>query len=201
MTDISDDTGVSGTDEITSDNTLIFNGTAEADSTVEVFIDGVSVGTTTTDGAGNWSFDHTGTVLADNTYNITAQATDVAGNTGPLSAALPIEVDTTDPVAPVAPDMTAATDTGVSNTDDETSDNTPDFTVVVPAGHTATLYVDGVAVAATLVGGVLTPDVALADGPYTITYTVTDPAGNESPESAGLPIQIDTADSCSTGSD
>ena len=66
-----------------------------------------------------------------------------------------------------------------------TGDNTPDFTVVVPAGHTATLYIDGVVVPATLVGGVLTPTGPIADGPHTVTYTVTDPAGNESPQSAG----------------
>ncbi|MFW5440575.1 MAG: retention module-containing protein, partial [Methylophilaceae bacterium] len=98
------------------------------------------------------------------------------------------------PSAPAAADMTAATDTGVSSTDNNTGNNTPDFTVVVPAGFTATLYIDGVATPANLVGGVLTPTVPIADGPHIVTYTVTNLAAVESAQSAGLPVVIDTVD-------
>ncbi|MCX4026481.1 type I secretion C-terminal target domain-containing protein [Endozoicomonas sp. SM1973] len=83
--------------ETTSDNTLVFSGTAEANSSVEVFIDGVSIGTTSADGSGNWSVDHTGTTLADGNYTITARATDAAGNVSALSSGLPVTIDTTNP--------------------------------------------------------------------------------------------------------
>ena len=46
----------------------------------------VSLGTVAANGAGAWSFDHTGTTLADASYVVTAQATDTAGNVGVLSA-------------------------------------------------------------------------------------------------------------------
>ena len=69
-------------DGITSDNTLVLSGTAEANASVEVFLDAVSLGTVTANGAGTWSFDHTGTTLADAAYVVTAQATDTAGNVG-----------------------------------------------------------------------------------------------------------------------
>ena len=54
----------------------------------------------TANGAGTWSFDHTGTTLADATYVVTAQATDTAGNVGALSAGFNATVDTGVPVAP-----------------------------------------------------------------------------------------------------
>src|SRR5207237_3833617 len=68
ITSITTDTGSSSTDGITSDKTLVINGTAEANSVVTVR-QGVSViGTTITNGSGNWSYDYTGISLADGAY-------------------------------------------------------------------------------------------------------------------------------------
>ena len=81
----------------TGDNTLEISGTAERGSTVEVFIEGISVGTTISDiNTGFFTFDHTGTVLADGSYTITAQATDIAMNTGALSNPFAITINTVD---------------------------------------------------------------------------------------------------------
>ncbi|MCK0158947.1 Ig-like domain-containing protein, partial [Cellulophaga sp. F20128] len=55
VTSITDDSGAITNDGITNDNTLIFTGTAEPNASVEVFIDGVSIGFTTANGSGNWS--------------------------------------------------------------------------------------------------------------------------------------------------
>lgn len=71
------DSGDSSTDDITNDNTPAFDGTAEAGTTVEVFANGTSLGTTVTTG-GSWSL--TSGALADDTYGVSATATDVAGN-------------------------------------------------------------------------------------------------------------------------
>ena len=49
------DSGVSTTDNLTSDNTPTFNGTAEPGNTVELFADATSLGKTAVDGNGNWS--------------------------------------------------------------------------------------------------------------------------------------------------
>lgn len=95
---ISSDTGSSGVDGVTSDNTLLINGTSESNSTVEVFLDGVSLGTVLADGFGSWSFNHRGTTLVDGSYIVTASATDVAGNPGPLSAGFSVSIDTAAPV-------------------------------------------------------------------------------------------------------
>ena len=65
-----------GSSTVIKDPTPTFTGTAEAGSTVELFADGASLGTTTADDSGNWSF----TVaqpdaLTDGSYAITATAT------------------------------------------------------------------------------------------------------------------------------
>ena len=189
----SSDSGASSTDDNTSDNTPTITGApVEAGATVTLYdTDGTTIlGTTVADASGNWSINSS--VLADGVHSFTVKQTDAAGNQGLASTALPVTIDTTKPVAPVAPDMTTATDSGTNSTDNSTNDTTPDFSVSVPASHTATLYVDGVAVPATLVGSVLTPTNPIADGAHTITYSVTDLAGNESTQSSSLAISIDT---------
>src|SRR6185369_12308530 len=106
FTGITTDTGSSSTDQITSDQTLILNGTAEANSTVTVTRVGTGViGTATATGAGSWSFDYTGTTLAAGTYSFTATATDVAGNVSAVSPSFAVTVDTTTPAVPSVPDM------------------------------------------------------------------------------------------------
>ena len=189
----SSDSGVSSTDDNTSDNTPTITGApVEAGATVTLYdSNGTTVlGITVADGSGNWSI--TSSALVDGLHNFTVKQTDTAGNQGAASAVLPVTIDTTAPAAPVAPDMTTATDSGTNTADNNTNDTTPDFTVSVPASHTTKLYVDGVAVPATLVGGVLTPTNPITDGAHTITYTVTDLAGNESTQSPSLAISIDT---------
>ncbi|MBJ7348626.1 MAG: hypothetical protein JHC87_08665, partial [Thermoleophilaceae bacterium] len=86
----------------TADPTPTITGTAEDGSTVTVFIDGASVGTTTADGSGNWTFTP-GTDLAEGVRAVTATATDAAGNTGPASTTLSLTVQTGLPVVTVTP--------------------------------------------------------------------------------------------------
>ncbi|MCP4380668.1 MAG: Ig-like domain-containing protein, partial [Hyphomicrobiales bacterium] len=99
------DTGASDSDDITNDDTPTFSGTAEADSTVRLYADGVEVGSAVATG-GTWSI--TASTLADDTYDITARATDAAGNESPASAALSVTIDTTAPAASIALDAITA---------------------------------------------------------------------------------------------
>ncbi|WP_176723350.1 YDG domain-containing protein [Roseivirga misakiensis] len=94
---ISTDSGANGADQITNDNTLYINGIAEGDATVEVLIDGISIGHTTADSNGNFSFDHTGTELSDASYSLTAKATDIAGNESAESTEFDLTIDTASP--------------------------------------------------------------------------------------------------------
>lgn len=90
---INADTGTPN-DNITADNTLIFNGTAGANNTVEIFLNATLMGSTTADSLGNWSFDYTAVSLIDGTYSITAAGTDANGNESSVSAPLVISVST-----------------------------------------------------------------------------------------------------------
>ena len=78
---------------VTEDATPGFSGTAEAYSTVEVFANGQSVGTAATDSAGTWQLADSSVALSDGNYEITAVATDLAGNVSSVSAPLSITVD------------------------------------------------------------------------------------------------------------
>ncbi|MCT7971026.1 Ig-like domain-containing protein [Laspinema olomoucense] len=117
---ISGDSGIPN-DSTTSDPTLIFAGTAEANSTVTLFKDGTSIGTTTADGTGNWTFDYTATTLTNGTYSFTATATDTTNNTSNPSAPFNVTVDT------LAPTVTINQDPGQS---DPTAATTMNFAVV-----------------------------------------------------------------------
>ncbi len=107
ITTFTEDTDTIG-DGITKDNTLIISGNAEANSNIEVFQDGNSIGTTTTDNSGNWVFDYTNTTLADNSYAFSAIAFDSTGNISPISTPFNITVDAINdaPVLDNTSDMT-----------------------------------------------------------------------------------------------
>ena len=191
------DSGTNTTDNLTSDTTPTITGApVESGATVTLYdSDGTTViGTSVADRSGNWSI--TGSALSDGVHNITAQQTDAAGNQGAASAVLSVTVDTSAPATPGAPDMTAATDTGASNNDSNTSDTTPSFAIAAPApGETPSLYVDGVKVAATFdaLNNLLTPTNPISGAAHIITTTVSDAAGNESAQSVALPIVVDSS--------
>ncbi|MFE7226183.1 Ig-like domain-containing protein, partial [Nocardioides sp. NPDC057577] len=113
-------------DSVTADNTPTVTGTGEPGAEVEVFIDGVPVGTTTVDPTGNWSLELT-TPLADGGHTATATQTDEAGNVSPTSDPVPFTVDTQAPAAPV---ITSPAD------GDVTDDSTPTITGTGEPGAT-----------------------------------------------------------------
>mgnify|MGYP002651338978 FL=1 len=191
ITGFASDTGVGG-DGITADNTLTLSGTAEAGAAIEVFDGGVSLGTVTATGAGTWSF--TTAALGDGAHIFTAQATDAAGNSGGLSGALGVTVDTSAPATPV---ITGWTDDTGAVGDGITSDNTLTFTGTAEAGAIIELF-DG----ATSLGTVTADGTgawtfvtgAQADGTHSYSVTATDVAGNSNGiASAPLIINVDTS--------
>jgi CSLREA domain-containing protein len=97
-----DDTGISPSDKITKVNTPNFTGEAEADSTVQLFAGVTPVGSGLANGVpgspGNKAWTIISGLLPDNSYSMTARATDVAGNTsGPSGAFGPLVIDTVKP--------------------------------------------------------------------------------------------------------
>lgn len=91
--DAASDSGSSDTDNITNDTTPTFSGSAEAGSTVDLFVGGVKKGSATATG-GTYSIT-TSSALAQGSHSVTVKATDAAGNVSIESAALaPVKIDT-----------------------------------------------------------------------------------------------------------
>ena len=96
------DTGISAADRITNDQQLAFYGTAEANSTVEVFLGGVSLGNVPADGLGNWTFNHTAVTLIPGDYTLQCTARDLAGNTSVPSDIVGFTINITQPTCVVS---------------------------------------------------------------------------------------------------
>jgi hypothetical protein len=195
ITSISSDSGSSSTDGITSDRSIEINGTAEANSTVSVKINGISVGSTTTDESGNWIFDHRPTSLYDGIYLLTAAAMDAAGNTSDYSNPFTVTIDTTSPTKPVITSIN--NDTGASSFDGVTKDYTIMINGTAEPNSYVELYKDSIKIGTTQANasGSWAFDysfVLLADGTYQLTAAAIDAAYNMSDLSTAYPVTIDT---------
>ena len=136
------------------------------------------------DGTGAWSFTPAAP-LGHDSYYFSATAIDVAGNTSAPSPQQLVHLDQLGPRAAPALDLAAASDTGVSDTDNITADTTPTFTGTSERRSTVTVTssIDGV-LGTTTAGHVpntwsFTPAGALTEGTHTITVMATDEAWRE----------------------
>ncbi len=193
-----DDTGESGTDGVTNDNTLVFAGMAEPNSMVRVFETTLGwIGATTAGIAGVWTFDSTSTELADGIYEFTSIAEDVAGNVSPVSAPLTIEVDTLAPET--ATIVSIDDDTGSVSDDGVTSDNTLIFNGTAEPDSVVTLrdcVLGPIGMAVVDEFGLWQIDATetpFADGNYVFTATSEDLAGNVSEVSFPFSLVVDTS--------
>ncbi|XID90250.1 Ig-like domain-containing protein [Paenibacillaceae bacterium WGS1546] len=143
--------------------TPTISGSAEADSTVTVLVNGSSAGTAPADNSGNWTYTPT-VAWPEGTHSITATATDAAGNTSAASTAISVTIDTTAPIISLNGDAsvrivvgTTYTDAGASASDAVQGDVTGDIVVHNPVDSNVV-------------------------GTYIVTYNVSDHAGNAADE-------------------
>ena len=128
------------------------------------------------------------------TYSVRIRVADSYNSSHDEAFAIMV-TDTVAPSAPSTPDMTSGTDTGISNTDNITSNTTPVFTGTAEAGSTVTLY-DGATLLGTITatGGNWTiTSSALSEGSHSVTATATDAASNTSAHSPSLAVTVDTS--------
>src|SRR5262249_44081097 len=97
VTAVSTDSGVSSTDQITNDATLVVSGTAQASSTVKVYRDQVYAGSTTANTGRVWPLHDAGFTLPEGGHQYPAPAP-ASSLTSKLSKALTVEIDLTAPV-------------------------------------------------------------------------------------------------------
>jgi hypothetical protein len=178
-------------DNLTNFNKPRITGTAEPNSTVQLF-DGGSALTPTAvaDGSGNWSITLANS-LTDGPHNLTAKATDAAGNTGSASSAVAVTIDTT-VAAPTGLALAPGSDDGIPN-DNITSVRTPTVLGQAEANSTVRVFINGAqagTTTASALGDWSFTSLFLADGVYSFTATAIDRAANTSVPSAALVVTI-----------
>ena len=169
----------------TNDSTPTISGTAEKNSTVEIFDGMEPLGTTTANAAGSWTFTPTAD-LEDGAHTLTAKATDAAGNTSAASDAVVVWIDTQPPEAPT-----------ITNPANGLVTHNNMLTISGSAEANTTVRVfDGTTLLGTAENGpgywTFTPTRALSEGAHTLTAKATDAAGNTSAASNAVTVTIDT---------
>ncbi|MFD1227880.1 Ig-like domain-containing protein [Pseudochrobactrum kiredjianiae] len=181
----------------TNDTRPTFYGTAEANSTVRVYVGGVEIGTAKADASGNWNFTPAADkALTEGTHVITFKAMDAAGNLSTTAASFTVKVDLT---APAKPELTqvidaVGTETGPVSNNGTTDDSRPTFKGKGEAGGTVSIMANGKLLGTTIVEADGTwsfkPSAAMTVEAQTITVTVADAAGNVSVASDPWKITI-----------
>ena len=169
---------------LTNDSTPPLSGTINDSSASISIAVGGQTRTATNNGNGTWTLANNAlATLADNTYNVVATATDVAGNSSTDGTANELTIDATPPSVTVNSRVT--------------NDNTPQLTgTVSEVSATVTIAVGGQTRTATNNGnGTWTlPDGALnalSDGVYNVAATATDSVGNMGTDSTTNELTVD----------
>lgn len=164
------------------------SGTAEANSTVELFEGTTSKGTTQADPNGNWSKALSGVSEGSHTY--TAKATDAAGNTSAASSSRTVIVDTTAPTTTITSGPASGSTVNSSSASFSFSSN--------ETGSSFQCSVDGGAYTTCSSPQNYTN---LSDGSHTFSVKATDAAGNTgSPVSRTWTVSTDSTAPTSTAS-
>jgi hypothetical protein len=173
---------------------LEFSGTTEKSARITLFEGLDSLGTGNANGEGAWTVTTT-PILAEGSHEVFAKAEDLAGNFSSGSASIPIEIDTTPPDAPSAPDLAAADDKGTLDTDNITN-LTTGLTI---SGNVEALGRAFLLEGSTVIGsfpanglGSWSGDIGLSEGSHSITAVAMDVAGNLSESLIPIVITVDS---------
>ncbi|EPG1803939.1 BapA/Bap/LapF family large adhesin [Citrobacter freundii] len=180
----------------TNDNTPTLAGVTEADSVVTIRDNGAVIGTTISDGSGNWSFTPA-PALSEGSHSLTATVTDGAGNISPATPPFTLVVDTLPPAAPV---ITSVIDDQPGNTSlangQLTNDAQPTLNGTGEVGAIITIKDKGVDIGTAQVDGsgnwTFTPGSALGQGQHVFTAVATDQAGNTGGASSSFTLELDS---------
>ena len=174
---LKNDTGSPSTDKLTSDPTL--TGTADAGATVTLKEGTTTLGTTTADTKGTWSFTPTG--LSEGQHTIIASETNAAGNAG--TASLTFTLDT------IAPDTSIT-----SQPASLTNSTSASFTVQGgdASGDTFQYKLDNAANWTSTTSSTIS-FTGLSDGGHTFQVAAIDAAGNVDQAPASFTWTISTA--------
>ncbi|GAB3843873.1 hypothetical protein GCM10028822_00530 [Hymenobacter terrigena] len=176
---------------IVATTTPTYTGTAQANSTVTVSVDGAALsGTVTADASGNWSKAQP-TALSQGSHTVYATTVVTVGGTSSSASANSntntFIVDTVPPAAPVV--TTPANGSAVATT-------IPTYSGTAEANSTVTVIVDAASIGTTTANASgnwsLAQPTALSQGSHTVRATARDAAGNNSSSSSTNTFTVDT---------
>ena len=184
---LASDTGILGTDGITSVGTVNVGG-LEAGASWQYSTDN---GTTWVNGTGSSL-----TLSGDGTKSVLVQQTDAAGNTS-APATLDLTLDTSIATPTITEVYDSVGTIGPVAIGDVTDDQQPKLSGQAEAGSTVNVFDGSTLLGTTLADGngdwTFTPVTALAEAQHSFTVTATDTAGNSSTSSAyGIGISLVT---------
>jgi large repetitive protein len=194
----SSDLGSSSSDDNTNDSTPLIEVAGSGTSGNTITVTATKAGSTNV--SCSYVLPTTGCslgTLSDGTWSISATETHPTAGASTASVALSVSIDTSAPTAPGVPDLAASSDSGTDNTDNNTNDSTPTLSATGGStGDTITLSATNGTdtVACTYVVGSATNCTlpTLSDGAWTISSSVTDPAGNSRSNATSLTMRVDT---------
>ena len=167
---------------ITNQNRPDISGTAEADSIVEVFSGGTSLGSTVAEADGTWVYSPADE-FSNGNYDITAQSTDEGGLKSPMSGIFELTVNVS---APDAPTITGPATVTTTRTPTISGTSIPDAVVAV--------FINGALNGSTSTDALgdwdYTVSGDLADAVYTVTAQTTDGGGSLSPLSTAFTMTV-----------
>jgi hypothetical protein len=194
--------GSSDTGLVSHVATPTFTGSGEESAMLRLIEAGHTIGELRIDNGGTWALSPT---LSDGLHDISVEQTDLAGNvaTTVVKVRIDTSIDTIAPNVPATPALAASSDTGISDHDGITSDNTPTIIGTArEAGGTIQVFEGD-----TLLGtAAVKPDLSwsftvgtqggypatLGEGPHNLTVRQVDAAGNRSDISAPLKVTVDS---------
>ncbi|HCK3153045.1 TPA: Ig-like domain repeat protein, partial [Salmonella enterica subsp. enterica serovar Weltevreden] len=190
-------TGIVPNGGSTNETRPTLSGTGEAGATISIYNGSALVGTAQVQANGSWSFTPS-TSLGAGVWNLTATATDAAGNTSAASEIRSFTIDTTAPAAPVIDTVYDGTGpiTGNLSSGQITDEARPVISGTREANTAIRLYDNGTLLAEIPADNSsswrYTPDASLATGNHVITVIAVDAAGNASPVSDSVNFVVDT---------
>ena len=170
---------------------LLIQGVADINCSIQLFLGGTAIGTTITDSQGNWKYTYQPATNPNGSYAFTVQATDLAGNIS-LSGAFNLVIGTGAPVASPAT-LTAGSILSVDATGKATTVSTPTITGNGTAGTTISIFDNNKLLGNVLVGSnglwkFVCP--TLSKGDHSVVTVTTDSLGQKSLSSNALLFHI-----------
>jgi hypothetical protein len=182
----SNDSGRSSTDNITKISTPIISGKADVGSVVQLFSGTQIVGQAISDNSGNWQL--TTSTLTNGTLNLTAKATDAAGNVSLASSPLIVTIDSVQPSLNLTSSMTAALTNSARLTGsiNDTGSGVSAVSYRFDSGRDIPISLG--------TSGLFNQPfdfTGIANGPHSLSILATDIAGNQFTQSFNINVALD----------